>query len=95
MERRAFGIRQLLGAVNLRDFLDMVRGELAMLNGSLRVAFAALPRLPFGPLLCLGGLLLVLVRLVLLIVVVITFGISIAVISLVRLVTGGGRRRDA
>ncbi len=54
MEGHSFGWRQLLGAVNLRDFVDMVAGELAMIGSSLRQAARALPRLPAGPIVFLG-----------------------------------------
>ncbi len=84
MERRTFGWRQLLGAVNLRDFADMVRGELGMIGSSFGQGARALPRLPAGPLVFLGFWLLAILRLVLLILVVAVFGTAILVISAVR-----------
>lgn len=93
MEQRTFGWRQLLGAVNLRDFADMVRGELGMIGASIGRAGAALPRLPLGPFIGVAFILLALVRLALLLLVVIAFGTAIAVITLVRGLsrTRGGR----
>ena len=84
MEQHTFGWRQLFGAVRLRDFADMVAGELRMLGASARLAAEALPRLPFGPLAFLGAMLLVLLRLVLLLLVAVFFGTSILLISAVR-----------
>jgi prepilin signal peptidase PulO-like enzyme (type II secretory pathway) len=92
MEQRAFGWRQLLGHVNLRDFIDMVRGELGMIASMLRQGVEAAPRLPFGPVVFLGFWLLALVRFVLLIVVFIVFGLAILVISAARGVMRLGRR---
>ena len=84
MEQRPLGWRQLFGAVNLRDFVDMVGGELRMIGTSTRLAGEAFPRLPFGPLAFLGAMLLVLLRLVLLLLVAVFFGTSILLISAVR-----------
>ena len=85
-QEHSFGWRDLLRAVNLHDFIGMVIGELAQLAESARLAFAALPRLPVGPLIFLGGLAIVLLRLLLLLVVVVAFGGSILIISTVRAV---------
>ena len=92
MEGRTFGWRQLFGAVNLRDFVDMVRGELAMIGSSFRQGARALPRLPAGPLVFLGFWLLAILRSVLLILVVIVFGAAISLISAVRGVARALRR---
>jgi hypothetical protein len=83
-EHETFGWRQLLSSVNLRDFADMVRGERMLIWSSLRQGVVALPRLPFGPLVFLGHLLLVMLRSVLLVIVVVVFGTGIALISAVR-----------
>ncbi len=83
-KQHTFGWRDLLGAVNLRDFAHMVAGELALIGASTRLAFESLPRLPFGPIIFLGALLMVLFRLVLLVLVVIAFGTAILVIWAVR-----------
>ena len=84
-QQHSFGWRDLLGAVNVRDFAQMAGGELGLLATSAGLAFRALPRLPLGPLLFLGGLAMVILRLVLLTVVVVAFGGSILAISTVRL----------
>ncbi len=84
MEQRTFGWRQLLGSVNLRDFIDMVRGELGMIGSSLRQGVEAFPRLPAGPLVFLGFWLLAILRSVLLVLVVVVFGTAILLISAVR-----------
>ena len=91
-QQRSFGWRDLLGAVNLRDFVQMVGGELTQLATSARIAFQALPHLPAGPLLFLVGLLMVMLRLLLLTIVVIAFGSIILVISTVRWFLRAGRR---
>lgn len=83
-QQRSFGWRDLLGAVNLRDFAQMVGGELTQLATSARLAFQALPRLPAGPLLFLVGLLMVILRLLLLTFVVVVFGTAILLISTLR-----------
>ncbi len=96
-QQRTFGWRDLFGEVNLRDFAHMVGNELTQISTSLGLALRALPRLPFGPLLVLLGLLMALFRLVLLLLVVIAFGTSILVISgvrgLTRLLRGGQQER--
>ena len=93
MERPTIGWRQLLGSVNVRDFIDIVRGELGMIGSMFRQGVAAVPRLPFGPLVFLGFWLLAVLRLALLVVVVAVFGTAILIISAVRGATraaGGG-----
>jgi len=84
VEQHTFGWRQLFGAVRLRDFADMVAGELKLIGTSARLAAEAFPKLPFGPLAFLGAMLLVLLRLVLLLLVAVFFGTSILLISAVR-----------
>lgn len=83
-QQETFSWRDLPGHVNLRDFAHMTGNELAQIATSLRLAFEALPRLPFGPLLFLLGLLMALFRLIMLLLVVIAFGTAILVISAVR-----------
>lgn len=83
-QQHPFGWRDLLGAVTLRDFAQMVGGELTQLATAARLAFQALPRLPAGPLLFLVALLMVILRLLLLTLVVIAFGSAILVISTMR-----------
>ncbi len=96
MERRTLDLRQFLRDVNLRDFAQMVGGESRMIGTSVRLAFQSLPRLPFGPLFFLAGMLMVVIRSVLLVVVVVVFGIGITAISLGRGVAriAGGRSAD-
>ena len=84
MERPTIGWRQLLGSVNLRDFIDIVRGELGMIGSSLRQGVEAIPRLPLGPLVFLGFWLLAVLRSVLLIFVVVVFGTGILIVTTVR-----------
>ncbi len=86
-EQETIGWRHVLSSVNLRDFADMVRGERLLIWSSIRQAFAALPRLPFGPLVFIVFLLLALLRSVLLAVVIVVFGTGIALISVVRRLT--------
>jgi hypothetical protein len=84
VERRTFGWLQLFRSVNLRDFADMVRGEVVMIGSSFRQGAEALPRLPIGPLVFAGFWLLGIVRSALLVLVVVFFGGAILLISLVR-----------
>lgn len=86
-QERSFGWRDLLGAVNLRDFAHMVGGELAQVTTSTRLAFEQLPKLPLGPLLFVAGFGMALFRLLLLVFVVFAFGGAILVITVVRAVT--------
>ena len=83
-EHETIGLRQFLRDVNIGDFLHMIDGEVRQLGTNLRVALQALPKLPWGPLLALGGFAMVLVRLVLLFIVIIVFGAGILLISAVR-----------
>jgi hypothetical protein len=94
VERHTFGWRHLFGSVNLRDFIDMVRGELVMIGSSLRQGVEAFPRLPAGPLVFLGFWLLAILRSLLLILVVVVFGTAILLISAVRGVSRTLRRGE-
>ncbi len=93
MERNTFGWRQLLRTVNLRDFAQMVGGELGMVWESLRLASESLSRRPFGPLIFSLGVLMGFLRLVLLVLVVVVFGAAILVIAAFRGVTNLSRKR--
>ena len=95
MERPTIGWRQLLGSVNVRDFIDIVRGELGMIGSSLRQGLEAIPRLPLGPLVFLGFWLLAILRAVLLVLAVAIFGTGILIISAVRGVLRATRGRPA
>ena len=95
--QRHFGWSDLLGAVKLRDFSQMIRGELTMVGSSLSLAARAFTRLPFGPLIAIAGLLLLVLRLILLTLVIVVFGTVILIISAVRAVGrmfGGGSERE-
>jgi hypothetical protein len=91
-ERDTIGWREFLRDVNLVDFLHMIDGEVRQLGTNLHVAIEALPKLPWGPLLALGGLVMVLIRLVLLFLVIVVFGAAILIITAVRAVAGLFRR---
>ena len=96
-EGEGFGWRHLLGAVNLRDFARMLAAELGMIGTSLSLAAHAFTRLPFGPLIAIAGLLLLVLRLILLTLVIVVFGTVILIISAVRAVGrmfGGGSERE-
>ncbi len=84
MEERTSGWRQLLSAVNLADFADMVGGELLAIGSSVRLSSESFPRLPLGPLAFVAGLLMALARVAALLAVVIVFGAGIAAITIVR-----------
>lgn len=83
-EQETIGWRQVLRSVNLHDFADMVRGEGIMIGTTFQRAFAALPKLPFGPIIFVIYLMLACLRTVLLAFVIIAFGGAIALISVVR-----------
>ncbi len=93
MERETLSWRQLPGVVNLTDFSHMVSSELRMLAMSLSLAPESLPRLPFGPLIFLAGMLVAMLRLVLLVLVVLVFGPAILTITVARGALGLTRRR--
>ena len=93
MEPNTFGLRQWLGAVNLRDFSGMVSAELGMIGLSVRLSLQSFLRPPFGPLISLAGMLLVAVRLALLVLVVVVLGTAILTIMVVRGTVGIGRSR--
>ena len=83
-ERETIGWRHVLSSVNLHDFADMVRGEGIMIGTTFQRAFAALPKLPLGPIVFFVYLMLGSLRAVLLAFVIIAFGGAIALISVVR-----------
>ena len=92
--KRQFGWSDLLGAVNLRDFSQMIRGELAMVGSSLSLAAHGFTRLPFGPPIAIAGLLLLVLRLILLTLVIVVFGTVILIISAFRALTGRARSKS-
>jgi hypothetical protein len=93
-EHHTIDWRHLFTSVNLRDFVDMVIGEVMMIASSLRQGARALPRLPFGPLVFAGFWLLAIVRSALLVLVVVFFGSAIMFISLTRSISRLLRRND-
>jgi hypothetical protein len=93
-EQRVYRWRDLFGAVNLRDFAQMVGSELAQIGTSMGLAVRALPRLPIGPLVFLLGMAMALFRLVLLLLVVVVFGGAILIISAVRALTRRGAKEE-
>lgn len=77
-EAKTIGFRDVLRGVNLRDFFDMVKGELGLVWGAARNAVHSRPiLLPFA-------VLLVLLRLALLVAVVVFLGGAITLVMLVR-----------
>ena len=83
-EQETIGWRHLLKNVNLHDFADMVRGEGIMIGTTFQRAFAALTRLPFGPIIFFIYLMIASLRAFLLAFVIIFFGAAIALISVIR-----------
>ena len=94
-EPKTFGWRHLPGAVNLRDFAQMVGGEVRQIGTSVSLAFRLLSHLPLGPFLFVGGLLIALLRALLLVLVVPVFGGAILVITVVRGIARIARGGDA
>ena len=77
-EAKTIGYGDVLRGVNLRDFFDMVKGELGLVWAAARNAVRSRPiLLPFA-------VLLVLLRLLLLVVVVVVLGGAITLVMLVR-----------
>jgi len=95
-EPHTIGLRQLLGAVNLRDFAQMVGAEIIQIGTSARLAFESLTRLPLGPAFFVVGMLIVLLRSILLALVIVAFGGGIVAITVSRglLKLLGGRSKD-
>jgi len=77
-EAKTIGYGDVLRGVNLRDFFDMVKGELGLVWAAARNAVRSRPiLLPFA-------VLLVLLRLALLVAVVVVLGGAITLVMLVR-----------
>jgi len=95
VNERQFGLRELLGAVNLRDFVDMVGAEVGHIGNAAGLAVQSLTRLPFGPFAFVIGIAIVGFRSCLLVLVVIVFGTGILAISIARTVLGLMGRRPA
>src|SRR3990172_5435441 len=92
-EHGSYSLRELMGAVNLGDFVRMVWAELGMIASSVRLSFASLSRLPFGPFAFLVGMFLVWLRLGLLFLVVVAFGSFILLVTAFRAATKLAPRR--
>jgi hypothetical protein len=85
---RKIGFGDLLRGVNLRDFFDMVKGELGLVMTSARLAIHAKPILM--PL----AIALVVLRLVLLVGVIVVLGGAITLIMMLRGLTRLHRKDD-
>lgn len=94
--QRHFGIRDLLSAVNLKDFGQMVGAEIQQIGTIVSAAFTSLSRLPFGLVLFLWGMGMALFRSCLLVLVAFTFGIGILAITVSRVMMRllRGRRQE-
>ena len=79
-----FGLRDLLGAVNLRDFTRMAWSELVQIVTTFTRRLAAVTNLPFGPFVFLISLVVLAVRMTLLTLVVFFFGGAILIVSVGR-----------
>lgn len=83
-ERKPLGWTDLLSVVNIKDFAQMVGGEVEQIGASLRLALESFGRLPFGPFLGAAGLFILSIRSCLLVLVIIVFGTGILLITLLR-----------
>ncbi len=79
-----FGLRDLLGAVNLRDFARMAWSELVQIVTTFTQRLDAATNLPFGPFVFLIALVVLAVRMTLLTLVIVFFGGAILVVSVGR-----------
>ncbi len=79
-----FGLRDLLGAVNLRDFTRMAWSELVQIATTFIRRLNAATNLPFGPFAFLIALVVLAVRMTLLTLVVVFFGGAILIVSVGR-----------
>lgn len=79
-----FGLRDLLGAVNLRDFTRMAWSELVQIATTFTRRLNAATNLPFGPFVFLVAMVVLAVRMTLLTLVVFFFGGAILIVSVGR-----------
>ena len=79
-----FGLRDLFGAVNLRDFARMAWSELVQIATTFTRRLGAVTNLPFGPFVFLIALVVLAVRMALLTLVVVFFGGGIFAVTVVR-----------
>ena len=83
-ERAEFGLRDLLGAVNLRDFARMAWSELVQIATTFSRRLGAATSLPFGPFVFLIAMVVLAVRMALLTLVIVFFGGGILAVTVVR-----------
>jgi hypothetical protein len=82
--RKPLGWRDLLGVVNLKDFVQMVGTEVEQIGTSLRISLESLFRLPFGPIRGFFGLFIVSIRSCLLVMVIFVLGTGIFLATIMR-----------
>ena len=92
--RKPLGWRDLPTVVNIRDFAQMVGGEIHQIAESLRISLASFGRLPFGPIFGFFGLFILSIRSCLLVMVIFIFGTGILLITLMRGLGLITRRRE-
>ena len=94
-ERPEFGLRDLLRAVNLRDFARMAWSELVQIATTFTRRLNAATSLPFGPFVFLIALVVLAVRMALLTLVVVFFGGGILAITIARSISRIARSPSA
>ena len=94
-ERADFGLRDLVGVVNLQDFARMAWSELVQIATTFTRRLSAATNLPFGPFVFLIALVVLAVRMALLTLVVVFFGGGILVITISRSVSRIARSPSA
>lgn len=96
-ERKPLGWRDLPTVVNIRDFAQMVGGEVQQIGATLRLSLESIGHLPFGPIFGFFGLFILSIRSCLLVIVIFVFGTGILLVTLMRglgLITRGRSRKD-
>ena len=83
-EQPKFGIRDLLGAVNLRDFARMAWSELVEIATTFTRRLDGATNLPFGPFVFRIALIVLAVRMALLTLVIVFLGGGILAVTVVR-----------
>ncbi len=86
-ERPEFGLRDLFGAVNLRDFARMAWSELVQIATTFTRRLDAATNLPFGPFVFLIAIVVLAVRMALLTLVFFFFGGVILAVTVLRLIS--------
>ena len=82
-----FGLRQLLRAVNLRDFAQMAGNELYQIGSTFARRLSGAARLPLGPFLLFATSFVLVIRLFLLTLVIFFFGSGILALTVLRSVS--------